>query len=77
MEDIRAIDCLNFPHYCDPDLAVKILQFDEFKIVFETTFKAMGVVSEDALRSRSLNSVGEMIKEMDSLQSRSDKKDAN
>jgi len=65
MEDIRAIDCLNFPHYCDPDLAVKILKFDEFKIVFETTFKAMGVVSEDALRARSLKSVDEMVKEMD------------
>lgn len=65
MEDIRAIDCLNFPHYVDPDLAVKILQFDEFKIVFATTFKAMGVVSEEALRERSLKSVDEMLTEMD------------
>ncbi|MFC2027542.1 amidohydrolase family protein [Chloroflexota bacterium] len=65
MEDIGAIDCLNFPHYVDPDLAVKILQFDEFKIVFATTFKAMGVVSEEALRERSLKSVDEMLTEMD------------
>ncbi|MBM3133115.1 MAG: amidohydrolase [Chloroflexi bacterium] len=65
MDDIRAIDCLNFPHYVDPDLAVKILQYDEFKIVFETSFKAMGVVSPEALRARSLKSVDQMVAEMD------------
>lgn len=65
MEGIKAIDALNFPHYVRPDLAGNILEFDEFKIAFATTFRAMRVKTREDLEARSLRSVAEMLAEMD------------
>jgi len=40
-EEIKAIDALNYPHYCNPELAQKMFSTPEFQIMFTSTFKAM------------------------------------
>jgi len=63
-EDIKAIDILNHPSYCIPELAEKMFEAEEFQIMMQTTFKGVG--SKEALvRMFTRGSVEAVIAEMD------------
>ena len=66
MEEIKAIDALNYPHYCKPELFQRWFQHEEFQIMLSTTFKVLKAKPGEEWKAVGIKpSVEEMIAEMD------------
>lgn len=62
MEDIKAIDIMNYPYYCLPEEREIFFKWDEFRIVRQTTFR---VPDEKVMGYFGVPSLEAMLKEMD------------